>query len=529
MAQKEMQRMMQGAVVLTIASSIAKVLSAFYRVPFQNFVGDEGFYVYQQVYPIYGIAMTLALSGLPQFISKIVAEQPDIRSQKQVLRQLYPYVLWLAIACWAFFFFGSQEIAISMGDAALQPLMEVVSFTFLLVPILSFYRGNFQGHLLMVPSGISQVMEQFVRVGVILVAALSYHYFGGSIYQTGTVAMSGALAGGVLAVLVLWYYNRKILSGSTEYLHQWKIMPQTTGLFKRLMIEGGLVSLYSAFLILFQLIDSFKVKNALMLFGLSDLAAKVDKGVYDRGQPLVQLGLVIALALSSTFLPGLTKYFMKKDRQQFLQVAKIFLRLTTTLASAASIGLMMLLPYMNFTLFKDYKGNDVLGVYVLSIAFMAIIQAYQSIEQSRNRFKGPLVAAGVGLLVKLLTTGFFTIRWGTLGASWSTILGLLATLFVLVRQSDAAINCFVRERNFLKKLLLSLAIMMLSLLVYQGIISILFQGVHHRSQAFFVTVLGVAVGGTVFISTIIKLELFTIREWLSLPYGAKILRMRQKK
>ena len=67
-------------------------------------------------------------------------------------------------------FFGSQEIAISMGIFALQPLMEVVSFTFLLVPILSFYRGNFQGHLLMVPSGISQVMEQFVRVGVILVA-----------------------------------------------------------------------------------------------------------------------------------------------------------------------------------------------------------------------------------------------------------------------------------------------------------------------------------------------------------------------
>mgnify|MGYP001045570167 FL=1 len=147
MAQKEMQRMMQGAVVLTIASFIAKVLSAFYRVPFQNFVGDEGFYVYQQVYPIYGIAMTLALSGLPQFISKIVAEQPDIRSQKQVLRQLYPYVLWLAIACWAFFFFGSQEIAISMGDAALQPLMEVVSFTFLLVPILSFYREIGRAHV----------------------------------------------------------------------------------------------------------------------------------------------------------------------------------------------------------------------------------------------------------------------------------------------------------------------------------------------------------------------------------------------
>ena len=96
---------------------------------------------------------------------------------------------------------------------------------------------------------------------------------------------------------------------------------------------------------------------------------------------------------------------MKKDRQQFLQVAKSF-------ASYHNLGIggfdwsNDVIAVHELYTFKDYKGNDVLGVYVLSIAFMAIIQAYQSIEQSRNRFKGPLVATGVGLLVKLLTTGF---------------------------------------------------------------------------------------------------------------------------
>lgn len=58
-------------------------------------------------------------------------------------------MLWLALHCWAFFFFGSQEIAISMGDAALQPLMEVVSFTFLLVQffpsIVEFSRSFVDG------------------------------------------------------------------------------------------------------------------------------------------------------------------------------------------------------------------------------------------------------------------------------------------------------------------------------------------------------------------------------------------------
>ena len=57
---------------------------------FSELCRDEGFYVYQQVYPIYGIAMTLALSGLPQFISKIVAEQPDIRSQNKCCANYIP-------------------------------------------------------------------------------------------------------------------------------------------------------------------------------------------------------------------------------------------------------------------------------------------------------------------------------------------------------------------------------------------------------------------------------------------------------
>lgn len=115
MAHKEMKTMMQGAVVLTIASFVAKVLSAVYRVPFQNLVGDEGFYVYQQVYPIYGIAMTLALTGLPQFISKIVAEQQTIKAQKRTLQQLFPFVLLLAIGCWAFFFFVAKALLKEWG------------------------------------------------------------------------------------------------------------------------------------------------------------------------------------------------------------------------------------------------------------------------------------------------------------------------------------------------------------------------------------------------------------------------------
>ena len=529
MAHKEMRAMMHGAFVLTIASFIAKLLSAFYRVPFQNIVGDEGFYVYQQVYPIYGVAMTLALTGLPQFISKIVAEKQEVSEQKKVLKQLFPFVFMIALFCWGFFFFGSHGIARMMGDAKLFSLIQVVSFTFLLVPVLSFYRGNFQGHLFMTPSAVSQVMEQVVRVFVIWTAAYCFSKYSWSIYQTGTVAMTGALAGGIVAALILAYYDRKIRVGSREYLTKWIIDSEAKSLFGRLVIEGGLVSVYSAFLILFQLVDSFFVKNALVLSGLSDATAKVEKGIYDRGQPLVQLGLVVALALSSTFLPALTKYFILKNECRFLQATKIYLRLTTAIATAASVGLILLMPYMNYTLFKDYKGNGVLGVYACSIAFMAIIQAYQSVLQSRNKFITPIISAVVGLLTKLILTSFLTQSLGTLGASISTILGLIVTLMCLLTFSEKEINYFFIENHFLLKLLTSLGFMIVVLLCYQAALALIIGPIEHRSQALFVALGGVALGGSAFLFIIIRIKLFTIREWLSLPMGAKLLRIKLKR
>lgn len=524
MAHKEMKTMMKGALVLTIASFVAKILSAVYRVPFQNIVGDEGFYVYQQIYPIYGIAMTLALTGLPQFISKIVAEQSNETDEKNVLQQLFPLVVFISIFCWLFFFYGSHFIARLMGDIQLVPLIRVVSFAFLLVPIAAFYRGQFQGHLLMVPSGVSQVMEQVVRVGVILFAAYLFQKGSLSVYQTGTFAMFGAIVGGIVSTGILWYYQHKFNVNSPSYWFRWKFTSGTKHIASRLLIEGGLVSLYSAFLIVFQFVDSFFIKNALVAKGLDDLAAKTDKGIYDRGQPLVQLGLVVALALSSSFLPMLTKYFVQKEHDRFLQAARMFLRITTAIALAASVGLSMLLNYINFTLFKDYSGNDVLAIYVFSIALMAVIQAYQSILQSKNQFLYPIIAAGIGLAVKIATTYLLTRILGTYGASLSTILGLVVTLGSLVIFSKKEINVFVFENNFLKKLLSCLLIMAIVLFIYRVVILLIFGTVLHRSQAFLCAIVGVCCGGSIFLYSLIKLKVFTVREWLSLPMGKRILK-----
>ena len=82
------KQVLMGTLLLTVSSFIAKLLSAVYRIPFQNLVGNIGFYVYQQVYPIYGIGMTFALTGLPVFISKLVVDTKNPSDQVAVVYRI---------------------------------------------------------------------------------------------------------------------------------------------------------------------------------------------------------------------------------------------------------------------------------------------------------------------------------------------------------------------------------------------------------------------------------------------------------
>ncbi|WP_263849854.1 oligosaccharide flippase family protein [Lentilactobacillus parafarraginis] len=86
------KQVLTGTFVLTASAFIAKLLSAVYRVPFQNMVGNVGFYVYQQIYPIYGIGMTFALNGLPMFISKLVVDVRDPADQIALIRRLQVFL-----------------------------------------------------------------------------------------------------------------------------------------------------------------------------------------------------------------------------------------------------------------------------------------------------------------------------------------------------------------------------------------------------------------------------------------------------
>lgn len=515
MANKKMPGVMRGAWILSLAGLITKILSAVYRVPFQNMVGDTGFYAYQQIYPLYGIGMTFALAGFPVYISKQVAQARDPLAQREVAHQALVLMTGIGLVMFAGLELGAGLIARAMADVSLTPVIRSVGLMFLTMPLLSTARGYFQGTFDMNKTAISQVVEQVLRVGVILLAAWVAVRRLWDPYKMAAWAMTGAFIGGLGALLVVAPAYAKVQRGRK---------PRSTALaayvrlFDRFVKEGGSIALFSALLILLQLVDSFAVTRGLVARGMLPEAARALKGVYDRGQPLVQLGLVVATALSTTLLPSLSRSVARGHWAAFKQTARQLIRFNFGLSLAAAAGLIALMPSVNRLLFGDTVLTGTLRLYCLCIVLVALINAYNAVLQSLNRFRYTSYALVIGVLIKVALNQWLTTRYGAFGAAGATVLSLLVITGLLYLQLPASLRGF-DPRGF-----------NLRLMVVVGVMS---ETVHQvakhlpaatRVDTLRVFLVAVPLGVFLFVVLGAICRLYTVREVLAVPYGRKFMK-----
>ena len=516
-SEKQMGTILKGAVILSLSSLVAKILSALYRIPFENLVGNLGFYVYQQVYPIYGIGMTFALSGFPVFISKLVIEAKSQDAQRGLAQQAMIVLSGFALLIFAGLQWQAGPLAGMMGDPWLAVLIKSVSWMFLFMPFLAVGRGYYQGRMNMIPTAVSQISEQVVRVAMIVGVAIIAVRLHWPVYKMGAWAMFGATCGAVAALLSFSAFLFGLLK--KDSLDQ---SPYTFGrLAQRLFTEGLVMCLFASVMVIFQLVDSFTVKKVLVDSGMPQMAAKALKGTYDRAQPLVQVGTVAALGFSTTLMPALSRAISHKNQEGFRKIAALLMKISLTVSIAAALGLAALMPAINTLLFKDSALSAVISVYCLSIIFVTVITNYNSILQSLNCIWLSVWGLAGGLVVKAITNVILIRHLGIMGASLATLLGLIATQVIIVAFLPAKLKGLLNDGTFWKKL----SSACLALLIFAGLVMVL--GRHltavSRMGAALVTLIGVAAGAGAFLGMVFASRLFTDEEWASIPGGGKML------
>ncbi|MGX1983826.1 PST family polysaccharide transporter [Thermolongibacillus altinsuensis] len=517
-AQEQQKTALKGAFVLTVAALITKVLSAFYRIPYQNISGDIGFYIYQQVYPLYGIVLALSTYGYPVAISKLIAENKQKQFEMHIVRLSFYFLTFVGFISFCFLYFGASFLATMMGDHQLTLLIRTVSFSFLLLPFTSTLRGYFQGKNNMLPTAVSQVAEQTVRVAAILTFSYVLLMSGSTVYEAGAGAMFGSLLGGFAAlfVLIAYWLRQKHVSIRTNISFSSK---ETKRVLFFLAIQGMTICLANMVLIFIQFVDSLSLLSLLQAEGLGN-EAKMLKGIYDRGQPLIQLGTVVATSFSLALVPALSSDQIRSNELLIREKIHLTLRIAFVVGLGASVGLVCLIKPTNIMLFKDASGMVELTILSCSILFTSLTLTLIAILQGLGYVLFPVLAVFVGIVMKWMLNMWLVPHWQTVGAAFATLLTYVGmTLLQYAFLYRKMKNPFI-SKSIIVHTVFSAFMMAVFLIGYLWITNQLFSfWQHERLFSAVQAVLGVFLGGIVYIIIIMKKGIFLENELTVIPFG----------
>lgn len=413
----------KSTIILTVATLLSKILGSIFRIPLQNIAGDEVLGIFQFVYPVYMVGLYLSVAGIPLAISKLIAEART-KNEDYKIKEIYFTASILAICfgvlSFAILFGFSSSIANALGGPSSEIALIVVGLTLLVAPYMAVYRGFFQGFGNMQPTAVSQVIEQLVRVVLILV--ISYVLVAMN-YSNEIVAggvMIGSVIGAIASLLYLRFqYTRssvKITSTNKYTLQHFKSWSKT---ILKISIP---IAIGSVTMALFNFVDSFTVAYSLRSTGVQGDEINYLYGIYGRGLTLVQIATVFASSIILPLVPLITSKLAAKDLTGTREVIERTQYLTHLISWPAAIGLLALTLPLNLALFTNLEGSSMLAIINLSSVFTSLTILGTGILQGINLARTGAFIIIAGVVIKIFSNIFLIQTYGMDGAALSTLL-----------------------------------------------------------------------------------------------------------
>ena len=460
----------KGTAMLSISLILTKILGAVYLIPFYQIIGgEEQMALFNYGYSYYATILEISGAGTPLAIAKLVSKYNAIGAYS-VSRRIYKLGSWLLVVMgilgFCILFFGSdiisEQILIS-NQQKFTPqegalVLKSLSFGIPLVLVSAGIRGLFQGHEIMLPSALSQFIEQVARIAFMLGATyFIMRILGYGVVEGNVSATFAAAVGAVFSLIILFFFYTKF-KGNLDFnieKDEVELNISTSSLIKEFFsVSIPFIFIVGLFPIL-NIIDQHNFIHGMTQIGKADI---VD-GRFSALQlvnKVVMIAVAIAPAFSSTFLPSITRLFAQGDKVTVSsQINKVILSLMMIVLPAL-VGMYVLADPIYSTFYSRSSINaDLLRFYLPLAVLYSIYSLTSIIMQAVNKQLLNLIAISIGLVVKYLTITPFVIAFETNGVIFSSI----ATYVVMI-----VINLFIINREVKLKIVefLSRLIILLS-------------------------------------------------------------------
>ncbi len=154
-------KFLKNVAVLSLSGLLAKGIGAMYRIPLTGMLGGYGTGLYQMAYPLFCVLLTFSSSGIPSALSRIVAGEGGEGVMKSALRLF----ALLGMAGSVLMLLLSPVMSRLQGDKSLFLCYFALAPSVFFVALIAVFRGYFQGKNDMVPTALSEILEQIGKAG----------------------------------------------------------------------------------------------------------------------------------------------------------------------------------------------------------------------------------------------------------------------------------------------------------------------------------------------------------------------------
>lgn len=399
------QSVSNGFAILTVGSMIVKIISLLYVILITLVLEKEGYGVYSAVYVIFAFIYVVTNSGISVATAKVLSEIIAKRRYKDTERSFKLILLFMAIAGLAmsvmmYFFAVPLSIAVKFPKAsiAIKTLSPAIFFT----SILSVYRGYFQGSGNMIPTAVSQIIEQLINVASsMLFAGLLMKY--GIEYGCAGATIGTSFGAFVAIIYMMCVYKKNKITSSNEGELQ-SAAGNFSGkiLVKKILKYAIPITICLGMQNAGSLIDMANVKDRLLVGGFSESIASTLFGVIGQFNTLISVPITIISALSMALLPSISASNILGERDEMQRKIIYSFRICLIIAIPSAIGLAILgKPIYDMLFLKMAEGYKFMVFGSIIVVLWSIVLIQTTILQGIGKLYKATMYILVGIIFKV--------------------------------------------------------------------------------------------------------------------------------
>lgn len=527
----------QGS-ILAVAGILCRMIGLIYRIPMANILGEEGNGIYGVAFIIYNLMLLLSSYSLPLAVSKMVAARNTKKEYKnayQIFKNTMVFAIVAGTLACTILYFGADILAGWTKYPSVAMPLRVLAPTVIVVAIIGVLRGFFQGKHTMVPTALSQILEQIVNAFVSVYAAFTFmkaHSASDDISAYGATGGTwgtfyGALTALIFLIFVFFIYYPTL---KKQMRRDKTVKERNEVIYKQLLLTIVPVILSQTVYQISSIIDVALFGNVMDAKGIEETIRNSLQGVYSSQYTvLINVPLGIATAMGTSMIPSIVSSFTLKNYKEVKEKVKSVVKFNMLIAIPSAIGLTVLAEPIITLLFPSliqYKSlaSGLLTMGSVAIIFYALSTVTSGILQSVNQMRKPVIHSAVSLVIHIVLV-YILLSFTDLGL-YALIVGNVTFPLVVCILNWYSVKTLLHYKQevkttFVIPLISSVIMGVIAFGVYKGIYVVLHSNIISVAISVTIAVL-------VYCISILLLKGLTEEELINMPMGMKLYRIAKK-